>query len=192
MLDRPGPPAQALRHDRIALRLYEQAGHRADRPMRSTRSAGCMPCSGTTTRPSITAGRRWSCTVSSATAAAKPRPWTASATRTTTSGGTAKSVACCRKALGLFRELGDRYYEAEVLAHLGDAYHVAGDPGQRPRCLAAGPGHPRRPAPPRRRSSPRQARHGLRMSRYQQQAAARRGDPRGAAAPRLSLSVAGS
>ena len=32
MLDRQGQPALALRHDRIALRLYEQAGHTAAVP----------------------------------------------------------------------------------------------------------------------------------------------------------------
>ena len=29
-------------------------------------------------------------------------------------------------ALGLFRDLGDRYKEAEILTHLGDTYQAAG------------------------------------------------------------------
>jgi hypothetical protein len=28
----------------------------------------------------------------------------------------------------LFRDLGDRYFEADTLTHLGDAHHAAGDP----------------------------------------------------------------
>jgi tetratricopeptide (TPR) repeat protein len=34
---------------------------------------------------------------------------------------------CYQSALSLFRELGDRFNEAEILTHLGDALHAAGD-----------------------------------------------------------------
>ncbi len=48
-------------------------------------------------------------------------------------GNLAEAAACYQRALSLFRELGDRYNEAEILIHLGDTHHAAGD-------LAAGPG----------------------------------------------------
>jgi len=35
-----------------------------------------------------------------------------------------------RDAVDLFREFEDRFYQAEVLTHLGDTYFAAGDPGQ--------------------------------------------------------------
>src|ERR1035438_657917 len=34
--------------------------------------------------------------------------------------------ACYQRALGLFQEFGDRYAQATVLTHLGDAQHAAG------------------------------------------------------------------
>jgi tetratricopeptide (TPR) repeat protein/transcriptional regulator with XRE-family HTH domain len=37
---------------------------------------------------------------------------------------------CYQSALSLFRELGDRFNEAEILTHLGDARHAAGDQQQ--------------------------------------------------------------
>ena len=37
------------------------------------------------------------------------------------------AVECYQSALRLFRDLGDRFNEAEILTHLGDALHLAGD-----------------------------------------------------------------
>jgi DNA-binding SARP family transcriptional activator/tetratricopeptide (TPR) repeat protein len=42
------------------------------------------------------------------------------------SGDYAAAVACYQRALGLFREFGDRYCQATVLVHLGDTRHAAG------------------------------------------------------------------
>jgi len=42
------------------------------------------------------------------------------------SGDHAAAVACYQRALGLFREFGDRYCQATVLAHLGDTRRAAG------------------------------------------------------------------
>jgi tetratricopeptide (TPR) repeat protein len=39
-----------------------------------------------------------------------------------------QAVDCYRRALDLFRELGDRYGEASILAQLGEAHRAAGDP----------------------------------------------------------------
>jgi predicted negative regulator of RcsB-dependent stress response len=36
-------------------------------------------------------------------------------------------VTCYERALGLFRDVGDRYHETVVLTSLGDARHAAGD-----------------------------------------------------------------
>lgn len=41
-----------------------------------------------------------------------------------------ESFACFQRSLGLFRELGDRSNEAEILFHLGDAHDAAGNSGQ--------------------------------------------------------------
>lgn len=37
------------------------------------------------------------------------------------------AVPCYRESLRLFRELGDRYAEASILAHLGACHRLAGD-----------------------------------------------------------------
>lgn len=37
------------------------------------------------------------------------------------------AVACYQRAIGIFRELGDRYHEANTLGHLGDTHHAAGE-----------------------------------------------------------------
>lgn len=42
------------------------------------------------------------------------------------SGDHLAAAACYQRALGLFRELGDRYSRATVLTQLGDAQHAAG------------------------------------------------------------------
>jgi DNA-binding SARP family transcriptional activator/tetratricopeptide (TPR) repeat protein len=41
-------------------------------------------------------------------------------------GDHAAAVACYQRALGLFRDFGDRYCQATVLTHLGDTRHAAG------------------------------------------------------------------
>jgi hypothetical protein len=66
-----------------------------------------------------TASRRSPCSQTSKTARARPPPGTVSATPTT---------GCYQRSLDLFRDLGDRYKEAEILAHLGDTHHAAGKP----------------------------------------------------------------
>ena len=38
-----------------------------------------------------------------------------------------QAVACQQRALALYRDLGDRYNETEILTHLGDTHHVAGN-----------------------------------------------------------------
>jgi DNA-binding SARP family transcriptional activator len=43
-------------------------------------------------------------------------------------GDQPQAIACYRQALALFRELGDRYGEAGILAHLGELHRGAGDP----------------------------------------------------------------
>ena len=40
-----------------------------------------------------------------------------------------RAVDCYDRALALFREVGDRFYEAETLTHLGDA-HEQKDPAR--------------------------------------------------------------
>ncbi len=37
---------------------------------------------------------------------------------------------CYQHALALYGDLGDRYYEADTLTHLGDTHHAAGRPDQ--------------------------------------------------------------
>ena len=100
----------------------------AGRPTPSTRSAGATPCSATTSRPSPTASRPSPCTRSSATATGRPTPGTASATPTTTSATTPRPSPATSTPSTLFRDLGDRYDEADTLTHLGDTHHAAGDP----------------------------------------------------------------
>jgi hypothetical protein len=39
----------------------------------------------------------------------------------------AKAITCYQHALDLFRDLGDRYNEANTLAHLGDTHHTTGN-----------------------------------------------------------------
>jgi tetratricopeptide (TPR) repeat protein len=41
------------------------------------------------------------------------------------------AVACYQRALALFRETEDRYFEADTLAHLGDTHYAAGDSWRR-------------------------------------------------------------
>ena len=82
-------------------------------------------------RPGRSAGRPSPCTASSATPRAKQTPGTASATPSTI-GHLAEAADCYRRALGIFRELGDRYYQADALTHLGDTCHAAGEQRQRP------------------------------------------------------------
>jgi hypothetical protein len=36
-------------------------------------------------------------------------------------------VSCYHRSLALFREVGERYYEADTLGHLADAHEAAGD-----------------------------------------------------------------
>ena len=38
------------------------------------------------------------------------------------------AVASYQRAIGIFRELGDRYHEANTLSHLGDTHRAAGAP----------------------------------------------------------------
>jgi tetratricopeptide (TPR) repeat protein len=42
-------------------------------------------------------------------------------------GNFAEAAACYERALGIIREFGDRFSEAETLTHLGDTRHAAGD-----------------------------------------------------------------
>ena len=51
-------------------------------------------------------------------------------------GHRSRAVACYHRALELYREFGDRYYEAGTLTRLGDTYHADGSAGRRPRRLA--------------------------------------------------------
>jgi tetratricopeptide (TPR) repeat protein len=37
------------------------------------------------------------------------------------------AVECYQRALELYQETGDRYYQAEILSHLGDAHDSASD-----------------------------------------------------------------
>jgi tetratricopeptide (TPR) repeat protein len=39
-----------------------------------------------------------------------------------------EATECFQQAIDLFRNLGDRYHEAETLSNLGDAYRTADDP----------------------------------------------------------------
>jgi DNA-binding SARP family transcriptional activator len=43
-------------------------------------------------------------------------------------GEPSEAVSCYRQASDLFREIGDLYAEASILAHLGASYHLADDP----------------------------------------------------------------
>jgi tetratricopeptide (TPR) repeat protein len=43
-------------------------------------------------------------------------------------GQPADAIVSYRRALAIFRDLGDRYLTAKTLDHLGDAHHAAGDP----------------------------------------------------------------
>jgi tetratricopeptide (TPR) repeat protein len=40
-----------------------------------------------------------------------------------------QSAACYQHAIELYREIGDRYNEADTLTSLGDTWHAAGRPG---------------------------------------------------------------
>ena len=42
-------------------------------------------------------------------------------------GDHAESIACYQRALDLYREVGDRWGQAETLGHTGDVYHATGD-----------------------------------------------------------------
>jgi DNA-binding SARP family transcriptional activator/Tfp pilus assembly protein PilF len=42
-------------------------------------------------------------------------------------GDHAESIACYQRALDLYREVGDRWGQAETLGHTGDVYHAIGD-----------------------------------------------------------------
>jgi tetratricopeptide (TPR) repeat protein len=37
-----------------------------------------------------------------------------------------QAIACYKRALEIYRELGDRQYEADTMSHLGDAHHAVG------------------------------------------------------------------
>ena len=100
----------------------------AGRPAPSTRSAGTTPCSATTSRPSPTASRRSPCSRSSATATAQAATWDSLGYAHHHLGHHAQAITCYQQALDLFRDLGDRYDEADTLTHLGDTHHAAGDP----------------------------------------------------------------
>ena len=45
-------------------------------------------------------------------------------------GRLAEAAVCYQRALSLFREFGDRFYEAEILTHLGDTHCAGGNPQQ--------------------------------------------------------------
>lgn len=42
----------------------------------------------------------------------------------------AEASACYERALSLYREFGDRFYEAEALTHLGETRHALGELAQ--------------------------------------------------------------
>jgi len=42
-------------------------------------------------------------------------------------GNEAEAFACYRRSIGMYRELGEQYLEAETLTHLGDRHHDTGD-----------------------------------------------------------------
>jgi tetratricopeptide (TPR) repeat protein len=42
----------------------------------------------------------------------------------------AEAAICYRRALGVARDVGDRWSEAECLTHLGDTYRATGDPAR--------------------------------------------------------------
>jgi tetratricopeptide (TPR) repeat protein len=45
-------------------------------------------------------------------------------------GEYAESAACYQRALGLYREIGDRWGQAETLGHIGDTRQAAGHPNE--------------------------------------------------------------
>ena len=63
------------------------------------------------------------------TRSTRPTRWTASPSPTIASAVISDSVASYQHAVRIYRDLGDRYNEAETLVSLGDTHLTAGDPG---------------------------------------------------------------
>ena len=63
-------------------------------------------------------------------------------------GRHARAADCFRRALDLSRPVGDRYYEAFVLGHLGDTHRAAGEFDRRAGRLAGRVGRPHPVRPP--------------------------------------------
>ncbi|WP_307818413.1 tetratricopeptide repeat protein [Streptomyces sp. MBT62] len=43
-------------------------------------------------------------------------------------GEHSEAATCYERAVALFHDIGGRYYEADILAHLGDTHHAARNP----------------------------------------------------------------
>ena len=115
------------------------------------------PCSATTSRPGCAASRP--APVATSVTARRGSAWDSLGYADHHLGHHTEAIACYQRALTLFGEFGDRYFEAGVLSHLGDARAPPAGSGGPP-SLAAGPGHPGRPAASRGHVAPRPAQPG--------------------------------
>ena len=157
LFDRQGSPREALSARPAEPRaLPGGREHRSTRPWRSTRSAGTTHSSASTGRPSATASRRWPCRRGPAAPYGQANTWDSLGLRPPPPGRAPAGRRLLRGRRSTCSGHGRPARRGHRARRTSATRSGPGDASHRQRDVAAGPGHPRRARPSRRRRGPRQ------------------------------------
>ena len=122
-----GDYRRALTRGRLARLLARACGSRPTRAMPSTPPASSTPGWAAAGSPSRTGSGRWRCTGRRGPGSGRHSPCRTSACLRLDSGDSRQAIALLAEAALICAETGDRYYHADIIDDLGDAYQAAGD-----------------------------------------------------------------
>ena len=128
---RQGQLRDALEHARQAQRLFRAAGHLAGQANALTNAAYCPQRTGRARAGAgLLPGGAAAARAAAATSTARATPGPASAPPATTWAAASEALDCDRRAVTVFRGLGDQHLLAEALTQLGDHLHDGGRGGE--------------------------------------------------------------
>jgi len=126
--DRQGRYADALSYAEQALRLYQAAGHRAGEARMLNNVGWFHALLGDYQLARVHCTKSVALTAElSGQSSDEAHAWDSLGYIEHHLGNLAEAARCYQRALSIFREFGDRYYEAMILMHLGDTRRAAGE-----------------------------------------------------------------